>query len=90
MKRKASRTAGQMLGMTSLVRLTELCGGSAASAEKLHHVRSCCEKCALGCLPQLFAMSPLVLIWLRLALERTWLRAFFARWCIRLLSDPCA
>eukprot|EP00752_Nemacystus_decipiens_P002508 g2355.t1 len=37
MKRKASRTAGQMLVMTSLTRLTDLCGGSAAAAAKLHH-----------------------------------------------------
>lgn len=39
MKRKASRTAGQRLVMTSLTKLTELCGGSSAAAEKLHHVR---------------------------------------------------
>ncbi|CAM9322753.1 unnamed protein product [Ectocarpus sp. 12 AP-2014] len=36
-KRKATRTAGQQLMLISLSLLTELCGGNAAAAEKLHH-----------------------------------------------------
>lgn len=45
-KRKATRTAGQLLMLISLSRLTELCGGNTEQAEKLHHVRTfvaCCR-----------------------------------------------
>lgn len=41
MKRKASRTAGQLLSLLTLNRLTELCGGGAAGAAagaKIHQV----------------------------------------------------